>query len=89
MNKYHSRVLFELSGKRISSEHYLLENLNSVPQRHKLQIGLTAGGVDSETGFTWCSFTRNIEPQSTYDLDLRQNFYQIYLWGEWNVSTLR
>ena len=76
-------------GKRIQSEHYLLEDINSTPQRHRSQIRLKGAGDDRETGFTWCSFIRNIEPQDTYDLDLRRNYYQVYLWGEWNVSTLR
>ena len=58
-------------GNSIKSEHYLLEDIRSVPHRHKLKINLDGAGVDSETGFTWCSFTRNIEPQDTYDLDLK------------------
>ena len=76
-------------GNSIQSEHYLLEDVNSTPHRHKLKINLAGAGVDSETGFTWCSFTRNIEPKGTYDLDLRRHYYQIYLWGEWNVSESR
>ena len=76
-------------GNSIQSEHYLLEDVNSIPQRHKLKINLAGAGVDSETGFTWCSFTRNIEPKDTYDLDLRRHYYQMYLWGHWNVSDSR
>ena len=76
-------------GSRIQGERYLLEDVNSVPHRHKLQVRLNGAGVDSETGFTWCSFIRNIAPQDTYDLDLRRHFYQIYLWGEWNVTSSR
>jgi len=76
-------------GNSIQSEHYLLEDVDSTPHRHKLKINLAGAGVDSETGFTWCSFTRNIEPKGNYDLDLRRHFYQIYLWGEWNVSESR
>ena len=76
-------------GNRIQSEHYLLENVDSVPYRHRLQMRLNEAGVDSETGFTWCSFTRRIKPQDAYELDLRRHFYQTYLWGKWNASTSR
>ena len=87
----HFRIdgFYSLLGNSIQSEHYLLEDVNSTPHRHKLKINLAGAGVDSETGFTWCSFTRNIEPKGTYDLDLRRHYYQIYLWGEWNVSESR
>ena len=76
-------------GNVIKSEHYLLEDINSVPHRHKLNINLDGVGVDSETGFTWCAFKRNIEPRDPYDLDLRRHYFQIYLWGDWNVSNSR
>ena len=86
---FHINGFYSLLGNSIQSEHYLLEDVNSTPHRHKLKINLAGAGVDSETGFTWCSFTRNIEPKGTYDLDLRRHYYQIYLWGEWNVSESR
>ena len=80
---------FYLPGRDIISHHYLLEDINSVPHRHKLSINLADGGVDSETEFTWCGFKRKIEPRDPYDLDLRRHYYQIYLWGDWNVSNSR
>ncbi len=61
--------------------HYLLEDETSRPFLHATPIRLRNSAVDPETGFTWCTFTRDIRPRDAYDLDLTRKFYHFYFWG--------
>ncbi len=62
-------------------EHYLLEDDTSLPFVHASRIRLEDSEVDQETGFTWCTFIRDIRARDVYDLDLTRKFYHFYFWG--------
>ncbi len=66
---------------RVALSHYLLEDSSSRPFLHASPIRLQAYDVDQETGFTWCTFTRDIRARDAYDLDLTRKFYHFYFWG--------
>jgi hypothetical protein len=41
-------------------------------------------GIDNETGFAWCSFTRPMRPEDALDLDLADKMYHFYFMGSIN-----
>ena len=70
-----------LLGNEMELEHYFIENQNSEPFKHRAPIRLLDSGIDSESGLSWCSFTRPIRPETPLDLDLTEKLFHFYFKG--------
>ena len=80
-------VVCSRDNNNVDIAHYFLEDKNSQPYEHRLNIRLIESGIDTESGLSWCSFLRPQKPETELDLNLNDYLYHFYFKGKFNSST--
>lgn len=83
-----SKFSSNITDNVFDTGHYFLEEPMSAPFRHKRGITLDRMEIDRDTGFAWCEFSRPINPDDPYDLDLSRSWHQFYFYGNMNQNSM-
>ena len=77
--------MFSLSaGGVVQVSHLLLDRGLLYP--HQAGVELGSSDTDPDTGYLWCQFSLNTEPETMWHLDLGNQLYQFYFMGSRNKS---
>ncbi|XP_069980082.1 uncharacterized protein [Penaeus vannamei] len=79
-------VCYRSAEGEVGVEHYLLDNIDYMPDLHLAELRLESSDVDGD--YVWCTFSRPIKGKDSAVLDLSEPTYYFYFWGRRNGTAI-
>ncbi|XP_037784319.1 uncharacterized protein LOC119580311 [Penaeus monodon] len=79
-------VCYRSAEGDVGVEHYLLDNIDYMPDLHLAELQLESSDVDGD--YVWCTFSRQIKGKDNAVLDLSEPTYYFYFWGRRNGTAI-